>query len=365
MSYNVKVNGNVLPELYTEEAIRGYAAAWREYRAEVQVALSGTHAYVSLARFLGEPEAPRPASGPLLPPAYAPPQSPGFVPPPTPTGPFGPGHPGATSAPPTGFMPPPIQSGNQGVHPGLTSSAPAGFVAPFSSTGFRPTVTGPLPPSRAITAAPTKNGLAISGLVFGILGICGIFTCGLTSICCIPGLILSLMANSRATNRPREYGGKGMAVTGMVLSILTVVTIPFIASIAVPNLLAARRSANEASAQQSLRNIRNAQFRYRETIGHGEYARSLRELGQARLIDDSVANMEHTPKSGYLVVKFETRPATSTTEATFSVVVSPAQRVGLSRSGSRSFYTDDSEIIRHSQSPSEDATANSLADDED
>jgi hypothetical protein len=110
MSYTVKVNGNILPEVYSDTDIRGYAPAWREYKADVRVALSGTHMYVSLAKFLGEPEPP-PSPRPQPAPAYAPPVQPGYAPP-VQSG-YAPPH--------TGYAPP--------VQPGYAPS-PGGYVQP-------------------------------------------------------------------------------------------------------------------------------------------------------------------------------------------------------------------------------------------
>src|SRR5689334_18607392 len=96
-----------------------------------------------------------------------------------------------------------------------------------------------------------KKGLAIFALVLGIISF---FTFGLLGVGAIAGIIVAAIAMSRAKNEPWKYGGRGMAVAGLVLSItsiLTVVPIGIIAGIAVPNLLAARMAANEGSALQS------------------------------------------------------------------------------------------------------------------
>jgi type IV pilus assembly protein PilA len=49
--------------------------------------------------------------------------------------------------------------------------------------------------------------------------------------------------------------------------VLTIIGI--IASIAIPNHLASRRVANEASAQQSPRLLNSAEITYRSTVGNG------------------------------------------------------------------------------------------------
>ena len=59
--------------------------------------------------------------------------------------------------------------------------------------------------------------------------------------------------------------------------LIVVVIIGIIAAIAIPNLLAARRSANEGSAVSSLRTIHGASATYQSTTGNGNYGGTSRE----------------------------------------------------------------------------------------
>src|SRR3954467_10466783 len=54
--------------------------------------------------------------------------------------------------------------------------------------------------------------------------------------------------------------------------LIVVVIIGIIGAIAIPNLLAARRSANEGSAASALRTIHGANATYQATTGNGNYA---------------------------------------------------------------------------------------------
>ena len=65
--------------------------------------------------------------------------------------------------------------------------------------------------------------------------------------------------------------------------LIVVVIIGIIAAIAIPNLLAARRSANEGSAISALRTLHGAQMTYASTYGNGNYA------GTAAAVGDAVA----------------------------------------------------------------------------
>lgn len=67
--------------------------------------------------------------------------------------------------------------------------------------------------------------------------------------------------------------------------LIVVVVIGIIAAIAIPNLIASRRSANEASAVSSIRVIVGPQATYRSTEGNGFYADNLGELGTSGIVD--------------------------------------------------------------------------------
>src|SRR5437667_10149431 len=53
--------------------------------------------------------------------------------------------------------------------------------------------------------------------------------------------------------------------------LIVVAIIGIIAAIAIPNLLASRRAANEGSAEQSLRTISSSEATYQNTAGDGSY----------------------------------------------------------------------------------------------
>ena len=73
-----------------------------------------------------------------------------------------------------------------------------------------------------------------------------------------------------------------------LIELLIVVTIiGIIASIAIPNLLASRRAANEASAMSSVRTISSCEITYQATYG-GVYA-DLTTLGSKTLTDAVLA----------------------------------------------------------------------------
>ena len=123
--------------------------------------------------------------------------------------------------------------------------------------------------------------------------------------------------------------------------LIVVVIIGIIAAIAIPNLLAARRSANEASAIATMRTLTGAEATYKSSnVQFG----TLAQLNSAGLIDASVSGSSSSnPKSGYF---FTAAPVSGSEtiywDGTGRTAVFGA---GLSGTGSRSFYTNESNVI--------------------
>src|SRR4030095_6425820 len=94
--------------------------------------------------------------------------------------------------------------------------------------------------------------------------------------------------------------------------LIVVAIIGIIAAIAIPNLLASRRAANEGSAQQSLRTMASAEATYRATAGSGKYG-PVSDLVVQNLVDSVLGGGS---KSGY---NFTTNTAPSANANTFVV----------------------------------------------
>lgn len=95
------------------------------------------------------------------------------------------------------------------------------------------------PPS---PAAQPKKGLSVTSLVlgiFGILPICSIFAG-------IPAIITGHIAHSRATKEPHLYGGKGMALAGLIMGYIS---IPLVVLMILPALLLPALAKAKGKAQ--------------------------------------------------------------------------------------------------------------------
>jgi prepilin-type N-terminal cleavage/methylation domain-containing protein len=127
--------------------------------------------------------------------------------------------------------------------------------------------------------------------------------------------------------------------------LIVVVIIGIIAAIAIPNLLAARRAANEGSAISSLRTLHGANVTYQSTTGNGVFAPALVDLKNAELIDTVLAGATtvDAAKSGYFYTY--TASAAATKPSVFSVISSPGSVATITSTGTRHFGISTDGVI--------------------
>jgi len=124
--------------------------------------------------------------------------------------------------------------------------------------------------------------------------------------------------------------------------LIVVVIIGIIAAIAIPNLLAARRSANEGSAASSLRTIHGASATWQATSGNGNYPDPTGTAGVAGLgvmaggnLLDSV--LGQGTKSGYQFDYVSYAFSVGVNPASFACRTEPQQVSGIVKTGTRAF----------------------------
>ena len=136
--------------------------------------------------------------------------------------------------------------------------------------------------------------------------------------------------------------------------LIVVAIIGIIAAIAIPNLLASRRAANEASALSSMRVIFSPEVTYQVTAGGGQFG-SLANLQTAGLVDSVLGGSGTTAKSGYNFTAAKVGTATPF----FDAKGTPAFFGGLPGTGTRSFYENEGGVLYYNlvgTAPSGDAT---------
>jgi type II secretory pathway pseudopilin PulG len=126
--------------------------------------------------------------------------------------------------------------------------------------------------------------------------------------------------------------------------LIVVAIIGIIAAIAIPNLLASRRAANEGSAQQSLRTMASAEATYKSTAGNGQYG-PMDNLMAQNLVD-SVLGGGVTPlgqKSGY---SFTTGTDPAADATSFVLGATPVTVSGVTATGTRDFCIDQTGVLK-------------------
>ncbi|HEX8148336.1 MAG TPA: prepilin-type N-terminal cleavage/methylation domain-containing protein [Pyrinomonadaceae bacterium] len=144
------------------------------------------------------------------------------------------------------------------------------------------------------------------------------------------------MLSPRQNSRPaRTESRNGFSLVELLI---VVAIIGIIAAIAIPNLLASRRAANEASAISAVRTLSSAEESYRSTLGSGVNFTDLDGLVENQMVDRSLGAATTVPnaKNGYIysVIKLNSG-------AGFCAGAAPA----TSNGGSRNFSSDTPGVL--------------------
>jgi len=136
----------------------------------------------------------------------------------------------------------------------------------------------------------------------------------------------------------RSPGGGSERGFTLIELMVVIAIIAIIAAIAIPNLLAARKAANEKSVIGALRAVLAAQIIYKDRDMDGDgrhsYARLLPRLGLMKLIDPEIAAGE---KYGY---RFEFVNTNRNTWHMRATCMQPG------KAGDNGYWVDDTGVIR-------------------
>jgi len=129
---------------------------------------------------------------------------------------------------------------------------------------------------------------------------------------------------------------------------IVVAVILVIAAIAIPNLLGAKMSANEASAVSSIRTLNTACITYTATYNIG-FPVALSNLGPAAVADYTAADLIDSVlvtgvKSGYNFVYVSGTPDATGYISSYALNVNPS---APGQTGVRFFYSDQSGMITY------------------
>ena len=123
--------------------------------------------------------------------------------------------------------------------------------------------------------------------------------------------------------------------------LIVVAIIGIIAAIAIPNLLASKRAANEGSAVSTMRTLTSTEATYSSVIGGGNYA-NIPTLATQGLVDNPLSS---GTKSGYSFVATPSGDGSSGSPFNYLTTATPQSVGTVTSTGTRKFASDATGVI--------------------
>jgi type IV pilus assembly protein PilA len=163
--------------------------------------------------------------------------------------------------------------------------------------------------------------------------------------------------DTRRSVKPQN-SGRGFSLIELLI---VVAIILIIAAIAIPNLMKAKMTSNEASAVQSVRTITTAENTYSAACPDVGYSATLTELstgaictGGKGILDNILGASDPSVKSGYTFTYAAT--AVGGLNTSFTVTGIP---LSTGATGQRGFFSDQTDVIRYTLDGSAPSNASS------
>ena len=117
------------------------------------------------------------------------------------------------------------------------------------------------PPPLAVTpAAARTSGLAITSLVMGILGMCGITA--------LAGLVLGIISLVKINRSGGRLSGQGLAIAGICISGIFLLMIPINAALLLPALARAKSKAQSINCMNNVKQLALGVIMYADANGN-------------------------------------------------------------------------------------------------